>query len=184
MRIFKLEHSRLLYGADLAFYGLAVLGLSGFLAARLEPQQRAQGLALVGLGVLMWTMLEYLLHRFLLHRVEPFRRWHLSHHQRPQALICTPTPVSALAFATLVFAPALWLFPRAQALPTCLGILLGAFVYSMVHHAMHHGPARGPWLRQRMRWHALHHRAGELACYGVTTSLWDRLMGTVAQQRI
>ena len=49
-----------------------------------------------------------------------------------------------------------------------------------VPHALHHWHARGRWLKERKRWHALHHRRGEWpACYGVTTSFWDRLFGSV-----
>ncbi|GAB1426064.1 hypothetical protein MASR2M16_32980 [Thauera terpenica] len=37
---------------------------------------------LMGLaGLVGWTLIEYLLHRFMLHRVEPFRAWHVEHHR-------------------------------------------------------------------------------------------------------
>ena len=81
--------------------------------------------------------------------------------------------------ATLVFLPALLMSNLWIASAFTLGVLAGYLAYSITHHATHHWRARSPWLLQRKRWHALHHRhADEPACYGVTTDLWDRVFGS------
>jgi cyclopropane-fatty-acyl-phospholipid synthase len=43
----------------------------------------SSGPGLMAAGLCSWTLLEYLLHRLMLHRVEPFRGWHLQHHLHP-----------------------------------------------------------------------------------------------------
>ncbi|NMM80182.1 hypothetical protein B2J86_04415 [Acidovorax sp. SRB_14] len=179
MRLFALEHSKAAYLADFALYGAAVLALAvalGFFG----PEGRGAELAataLLGLGA--WTLVEYGLHRFVLHGLQPFRRWHALHHAHPAALICTPTLLSAALIALLVFLPALLLSDLWRACALTLGLLAGYLTYAVVHHALHHGMAPGRWLQRRRHWHALHHRAGDPGdCYGVTTALWDRVFGT------
>ncbi len=56
-----------------------------------------------------WIAVEYALHRFVLHGLRPFSKWHAEHHRSPAALICTPTWVSALLIAVFVVLPTLWL---------------------------------------------------------------------------
>jgi hypothetical protein len=62
--------------------------------------------ALALLGLVAWTLLEYALHRFVLHGLQPFRTWHAEHHRRPRALIGTPTILSATLIAALGGHPA------------------------------------------------------------------------------
>ena len=80
----------LAYPASLAApcAGLVVLAMSW-------PAQSAAGEALVfvlvGLaGVVLWTLTEYVLHRWMLHGVEPFRSWHRVHHHNAALPIRVP----------------------------------------------------------------------------------------------
>ena len=179
MGLFALEHSPAAYRADFALYGTAVAVLVAFIAASaplsLLPQMA--GLALAGLAG--WTAIEYALHRFVLHGLRPFSRWHAEHHQRPTALVCTPTIFSALLFLTLVFIPALVLTGLLRACALTLGVLAGYLAYAITHHATHHWHAGGAWLKGRKRWHALHHYVGEPGCYGVTSGFWDHVFGSM-----
>ena len=183
MGLFSLEASRAAYRADFWVYGSAVPLLALLLSTVAPHAQRPALAAAAVAGLALWTLVEYLLHRFVLHRVEPFRRWHGEHHARPTALIGTPTPISAALFATLVFAP-LWGVAGAwQAAALTLGMLTGYLAYVLTHVATHHAAppmlATNGWLRRRRRWHALHHRRrGTPGCYGVTSGLWDHLLGS------
>lgn len=177
--LFSLEHGRAAYRADFVGYGLAVLLLAAYLGVDGSAGQRLAMLACVAAGLAGWTLIEYLLHRFVLHGPEPFRRWHAEHHARPTALICTPTPYSAALLFVLVYLPARLLLGPWLGGALTLGVLAGYLSYTVAHHATHHWRGRGRWLLQRKRWHALHHRPGaHPGHYGVTTGFWDRAFGS------
>lgn len=183
MRFLSFEHGRAAYRADFLLYGLAVASLSVLLLAA-GPRGHAAALAVSLLaGVLGWSLVEYLLHRFVLHGLEPFRRWHAQHHERPTALICTPTVLSGSLIVLFVFLPAALLADRWLACALTLGLLIGYLAYAVTHHALHHWHGDSAWLRRRKRWHARHHqRAGAGACYGVTGEFWDRVFGTASRR--
>ncbi len=182
MGLFSLEHSKLAYSADFAVYGAAVVALTVFLLIFIQRNQRLETLAFVLMGLAGWTVAEYAMHRFVLHGVQPFRRWHAEHHERPTALIYTPTILSAALIVTLVFLPALVVGGLWRASAFTLGVLIGYLAYSITHHATHHWHGDNAWLRQRKFWHARHHHSVESpGCYGVTTAFWDHVFGTTRQ---
>ncbi|WP_018607440.1 sterol desaturase family protein [Uliginosibacterium gangwonense] len=184
MRLFSLEHSRFAYGIDFMAYGVAVVGLTSLLVVLSPPTQRLALIALVLVGLLSWSLIEYLLHRFVLHGMQPFRRWHAAHHQRPKALIYTPTIMSAAMIFFLVFMPTFGVMGLWSASSFFLGVLVGYFAYSVTHHAIHHWQFNSLWLKQRKHWHALHHRRlDKPGYYGVTNSFWDRVFGSGESER-
>ena len=179
MSLFSLEHGKLAYWSDFAFYGVVVSLLSGWIILALPRGHVVASAALVLLGLASWSLLEYLIHRFLLHGVAPFSGWHERHHQRPTALVSAPTVLSATLLAALVFLPALALGGLQASSAFFLGVLSGYLAYALVHHATHHWRAGSAWARRRKRWHALHHRhAADGCCYGVTSGLWDHVFAT------
>ncbi len=183
MGLLTFEHSKATYGADFGLYGLAVAALAAWIVAHATAAQALPLAALVGLGLAGWTLLEYLLHRFVLHGLPPFRRWHAEHHARPSALICSPTLLSGTLVLLLVFVPAALLGNWLQACALTLGLLAGYLGYAVTHHALHHWPGDSRWLRRRKRWHGLHHHHRQPGRYGVTTSFWDRVFSTGASSR-
>jgi cyclopropane-fatty-acyl-phospholipid synthase len=177
--LFTLEHSKLAYLADFAFYGAAPVALAIFLTVAGPPMQRLETIALALIGLASWTLIEYALHRFVLHGLQPFRAWHEAHHRHPAARICTPTPVSATLITVLVFIPALILGGLWRGCALTLGVLTGYFAYSVMHHATHHWHAGNAWFKRRQRWHALHHRPSrQPGHYGVTSAFWDHVFGS------
>lgn len=186
------EHGAGAYRADFCFYGAALLGLGVALVWTGPPDLRLLGWVVAGAWT--WTLLEYLLHRFVLHGLAPFKQWHVEHHRRPTALIAAPTVLSAAVF-TVVLLPAAWLFgPRPAA---ALGVgLLGAYlVYGLIHHAIHRPMTAyathfgGRWLLKRRLWHGQHHRRMHMTpgnpqssvtegYYGVSSAWWDRVFRT------
>lgn len=184
MGILSLEHSRLAYRADFVLYGAAVALLAMALLLGTPDTQGIAVATLTLLGLCSWTAIEYAFHRFILHGLRPFSRWHAVHHARPMALICTPTILSARLIAALVFLPALLLGTTWRASGMTLGLLTGYLFYGITHHATHHWRASHPWLKQRKRWHALHHHSGDgPGYYGVTSSFWDYVFGSAGRTR-
>jgi sterol desaturase/sphingolipid hydroxylase (fatty acid hydroxylase superfamily) len=179
MGLLSLEHGKLAYRADFVIYGaaMAVMALALLVAG---PRGHGLGLAACAVaGFFAWSAIEYLLHRFVLHGVQPFRRWHALHHERPTALIGTPTIATALLFATFAFLPALLLGGLWNACALTLGLLAGYQAYCLAHHAAHHWRADFAWMRLMKRRHASHHHAAQACCFGVGSSFWDRVFGTL-----
>lgn len=130
----------------------------------------------VVVGFVLWTLAEYLIHRFAFHG--PLRALHDVHHRRPSAYIGVASWGTAAAFTSAWGALALAAeLPTANAITA--GILLGYLAYIVVHDRMHHGDRTqfGPWMRSRFARHAAHHRGGH-ANFGVTTALWDHVYHT------
>lgn len=181
MGLLTLQQSKLAYQLDFALYGTGIAALGATLLIA-SPREHWLANAICALAALMsWSAIEYALHRFVLHGLQPFRRWHEAHHQHPSRLICSPTVFSASLIFGLVFLPALALGGAWRASAVTFGILVGYFFYSVTHHATHHWRAknRDAWLGQRKRWHAVHHHdAAQPRCFGVTSGLWDRLLGS------
>ena len=84
----------------------AALLLPGLLIHDTPTSLRGE-LALAGLaGLVMWRLIEYAMHRFEFHGVQPFQSLHAEHHRWPLALIATPTHVSVTLIVVLVWLPA------------------------------------------------------------------------------
>ncbi len=182
MSIFSIEHSATSYRADFLFYLCAVSLLAGFLIWSAPLGHVPLLVALTLGGLVLWSALEYGLHRFVLHGMEPFASWHREHHKRPAALVGAPTVLSASLLVGAVLLPAWWLMGNLNASALSLGVLTGYLGYTLAHHAVHHGfTQRAPrlrWLRHQTLWHARHHHLAQPCCFGVTTRVWDRLLGT------
>ena len=56
------------------------------------------------------------------------------------------------------------------------GFLLGYLVYDMMHYAMHHHNFKNPILKRIKQHHMLHHYQDPTKGYGVSSSLWDKIL--------
>lgn len=178
MPAFAIEHSCARYRADFIAYAVAVATLAAWLSLRAPTGMvwPLLGFALTGLA--SWSGLEYGLHRFVLHGLQPFARWHEEHHRRPAALIGTPTLVSALLFGLLVALPGVLLLGPWRGGALTMGVLAGYLVYATTHHALHHWKLTNPWWQARKFAHARHHHLLQPCCFGVTSGFWDTVLRT------
>jgi cyclopropane-fatty-acyl-phospholipid synthase len=147
---------------DESLHGLA--GLGALLAA---------GLA----GWLAWSLLEYVIHGFLAHRLRTFvSPLHWGHHRTPAAVF-----TSALAWVPLavaIFAAAIALAGVVRGGAFGVGLLAGFLRYEVVHWRIHFRAPRGA-RQERLRAHHLaHHFVNPKAYFGVTTPFWDRVFGS------
>lgn len=178
-----LHRQRVAFYADFVLCPLVIGGLLTQAWLRIPVHEVLDfGAALLG-GVAAWTLAEYLLHRFVLHGVPPFRRVHAMHHAVPRALIgasawLSPGLLLALFMAIYRFGdPTL-------ACGATLGATLGYFVYVSIHYAAHRLPrVQWGWLCRRRRAHAFHHGSLTDCNFGVSTGFWDVLLGTAASGR-
>lgn len=137
------------------------------------------------LGLVLWTLVEYAMHRYLFH-YEPTSRWgkrlhffvHGAHHDYPHdASRLVAPPAFSLPVAAVFYGLFLGLFGRlAPAL--FAGFIFGYLCYDMIHYATHHFPMKrgvGLWLRQ---YHMRHHFKDDHHGYGVSSPLWDYVFRT------
>jgi cyclopropane-fatty-acyl-phospholipid synthase len=177
LKILTIEHTPFAYFADLGFYLLLVLVLPWLLMTYAPPQARL-AVALAALfGMALWTLIEYAMHRYVFHGLEPFQSLHAAHHHRPQALIATPTWGSLALIAALVWLPATLLGGFWPGSGATLGVTAGYLAYGMIHHAVHHWATSNLWMRQLKHRHAVHHHNPRLY-YGVTMLWWDHAFGS------
>jgi sterol desaturase/sphingolipid hydroxylase (fatty acid hydroxylase superfamily) len=136
---------------------------------------------------LIWSLLEYLLHRRFFHWIPHYRKLkkmvqslHFNHHgdpRNPDKILVRPLyslPVSALFLGG--FYAVTGSFFAASALLT--GVWLGFLYYELVHYRLHLSKAGGGLLKYQRQGHFYHHFVDPKNCFGVTSSLWDRVFGT------
>ena len=173
--------SRFLYFGDFIACPLAVIGL--FIVVLLRGNLTAIGLWLLAfvVGGLAWTLVEYIVHRWIYHSIAFFDKMHDAHHQEPNSLIGAPSFVS-IAFIFAVFYMPLYFANSVIAGGFTSGILLGYVAYQLVHHASHHWTLKPGSLlyRARLR-HMGHHYRDVEGNYGVVTSFWDRVFATTIE---
>ncbi len=157
---------------------------------RIEPGNRPWALVwLIPLGLVMWTLLEYGLHRFIFHiqmelqnpkLKEMVNASHLSHHAAPRdptKLLVRPWYgffISGLLFA-LLYAVSGCLFSTAGVLT---GIWAGFLYYEAVHYRVHLTHSASGLIAWQRRRHFYHHFTNKDRCFGVTSPLWDHVFRT------
>lgn len=137
-------------------------------------------------GMLFWSLFEYFAHRFLFHWVPKTPRsvkfvytLHGNHHHYPrdrQRLFMPPLP-SLLIASVLFFLMQLVMgryvymfFP---------GFVLGYLLYGSMHYAIHAWNPPFKWMKPLWRNHHLHHYKSEHQGFGVSSTLWDHVFGTM-----
>ena len=126
-------------------------------------------------GVAGWTFLEYAIHGWLSHRFHTFATpLHDVHHRDPHAVFTVGAwlPVGLSVLIGLAF------FGSSPAMVFFLGLVAGFAAYEAIHYRIHFRlPSSAIEARLRAR-HLAHHVAAPDAIFGVSTSFWDRVLGT------
>lgn len=133
-------------------------------------------------GVISWTFMEYMLHRFLGHEHKGknfFKAEHSVHHS--VANYFAPTYKKLIA-AVLVSALMLFLLNFLMSLLHAAAFVVGfAGMYSLyeITHYRYHAakPIIKPYIILRKH-HFYHHFHNPKVNHGVTTRFWDRVFGT------
>jgi sterol desaturase/sphingolipid hydroxylase (fatty acid hydroxylase superfamily) len=142
---------------------------------------------LVLAGLLMWTLTEYVLHRFVFHWTDDTafgRRVHFLlhgvHHDFPndKDRLVMPLPFS-MPFGVLFFGAFYLLFGMRVAEPLFVGLVMGYLVYDGTHYAVHHFKQTNPVGRFIKRHHMLHHHMDHDGGFGVSSPLWDLVFRTM-----
>jgi sterol desaturase/sphingolipid hydroxylase (fatty acid hydroxylase superfamily) len=143
------------------------------------------------LGMFLWTLFEYLMHRFVFHFISENKTAtrivyiiHGNHHEFPrdrERLFMPPLP--SLILATVIFSAMFfvgWFFNvQYYAFPFFAGFVFGYLLYGSMHYAIHAWKPPFRWMKPLWRNHHLHHYRDEEHGFGVSTTLWDRVFGTM-----
>ena len=130
----------------------------------------------------MWTITEYLLHRFIFH-YQPTSKlglrihfiFHGVHHDYPKdAKRLVMPPSAGIPLAILFYFLFSLFFKNTGYLYTFFsGFLAGYLCYDMVHYAIHHYNFKSSIMKRVKQHHMLHHYSDATKGYGVSSSLWD-----------
>ena len=173
---FLIKIMRMGYWADFYIYPAVSLGL--LLTALFYF--RMPVLPLVGLfvlGVFLWGLAEYILHRFAFHHAPLFKQGHGEHHKHPKWQIGTPFFVTLAAYFLIAWGLA-QLFGYAHTCITLSGFILGYYGYLIVHHKVHSKRAKpGSFFHRYQKFHDIHHMKEEVN-FGVSWLMWDKIFRT------
>jgi len=137
-------------------------------------------------GMLFWTLFEYVMHRYIFHWVADSERakkivyvMHGNHHHFPrdrERLFMPPVP--SIILASIIFL-SLYLVMAENVFVFFAGFLLGYLMYGSMHFAIHAWNPPFKWMKPLWRNHHLHHYKDEHKGFGVSTTIWDRVFGTM-----
>jgi 4-hydroxysphinganine ceramide fatty acyl 2-hydroxylase len=188
VRMFKSDFMESLSHVHPATPLVLYLPVVGYMLYLAFWQSQLSILAVVGLfllGALIWTFVEYIIHRYVFHYEPKTVRGkqlhyiiHGVHHDYPndaRRLVMPPSisiPLAILFWA--LFAITLGRFAPAVS----AGFGFGYVCYDSIHYAIHHfemkrGVSR--WLKQ---YHLQHHYKDDHVGYGISSPLWDYIFRT------
>lgn len=146
-------------------------------------------LSIIGLvifGLFIWTITEYLLHRFVFHwelKSELGARIHFIfhgvHHDYPSdsRRLVMPPSVS-IPLATLFYFLFSFLIGNIFVLPFFAGFLTGYLFYDITHYAVHHFNIHSKFWLAIKNHHIKHHYQNPDKGYGVSSPIWDYVFRT------
>jgi len=135
-------------------------------------------------GIVIWSLSEYAIHRYLFHFVPRSRVGvamaylsHGVHHAYPRdphrlvLPLVVSAPIGALLFALAIAV-------GARAFPLLAGFALGYLAYDLIHYRIHAYESDGGVFRWLRRYHFQHHFSTPDRQFGVSTPFWDYVFRT------
>lgn len=143
-------------------------------------------------GVLHWTLMEYVIHRFAFHydAKTPFGKrfiWlsHGVHHDWPNdKLRLVFPPAISVPLALIFWGLYTWWFGDVIRYGMFAGLTAGYLAYDMIHYFVHHYASKNPVFKWLRAYHLAHHFRHEPLRYGVSVPLWDYVFGTAPKSKV
>lgn len=145
-----------------------------------------QGIGIFFLGMFAWTWFEYFMHKRIFHMAPTNKlkeriqyTFHGVHHEYPRdkTRLAMP-PVAAMIILTVLF----FLFKLIMGIYVFTflpGFVIGYALYLLVHYSIH--AFKPPKNALNVLWinHSIHHYKDDTVAYGVSSPLWDMIIGTM-----
>ncbi len=139
------------------------------------------------IGLLVWTFTEYILHRYMFHfpAKGPLGKrfvflFHGLHHDDPNdptRLVMPPVP--AIIIMALLYGLFSLMVPARYLEVFMSSFVIGYLCYDYIHYATHHFKMTSRVGKYLKKFHLQHHFRHEKAKYGVSSPLWDIILGTM-----
>ncbi|WP_143962452.1 sterol desaturase family protein [Litoribacter populi] len=169
------------------FLGIGTLSLYFAITITEIPYSVGLGVSLIGL--LAFTLVEYVMHRYFFH-MEPDSKLkdklqysvHGVHHDYPKDKDRLAMPPFISAFYAFVFYVVFTLLMNDYALYFLPGFLVGYSLYLGVHYTVHAYQPPKNFLKILWVNHAIHHYKDPDVAFGVSSPLWDYILGTMPKR--
>ncbi len=141
------------------------------------------------LGLLSFTLAEYLIHRYLYHLPGVYKEGkvayalHGIHHKFPKdkKLLVMP-PVLSVTLSSMILGLIYWIFGKIGFAITA-GFLFGYAAYLSVHYLVHAFKPPKNIFRELWINHSIHHYQDDNTAFGVSSPLWDYVFGTMPDKK-
>ena len=169
------------------FFGAGIV-LSGY--AYMELHLSALKIAsFFMIGLLTFTLVEYLMHRFLYHLPGVYEEGkvayalHGIHHKHPRdkKLLVMP-PVLSVALASILLGLFYLIFGN-NGFGFTGGFLFGYAAYLCVHYVVHAFKPPKNFFKELWINHSIHHYQDDDKAFGVSSPLWDYVFGTMPDKK-
>ncbi|KTD12090.1 Fatty acid hydroxylase superfamily protein [Legionella gratiana] len=143
-------------------------------------------LILIFSGILLWTFIEYTMHRFIFH-LPINTKWankisyiiHGIHHKDPHdPLRLVAPPLMSLPIGLIFLYIYSKVFTSNNLFSFLFGFTLSYLCYDYLHWALHHSKSKNKLIYYLRRNHAIHHHRTPPRRFGVTSPLWDFIFNT------
>jgi len=189
IRMFKndfLENlSKVHYLVPLIVYVPVIIFL-GWLSFTSEHMDFVHFIEWFAIGLFIWTITEYIMHRWVFHYYPSSKIgqrihfiFHGVHHDYPNDAKRLVMPLSAsIPMATALYFIFLYILPLGTIFAFYCGFLIGYLLYDELHYALHHANFKSPFWKRLKQHHMLHHYSDPTKGYGVSSALWDKILGS------
>jgi len=136
-------------------------------------------------GLLVFTLVEYLMHRFLYHLPGVYEEGKIAyalhgiHHKFPRdkKLLVMP-PILSITLASIVLGINYLIFSK-NGFAFTGGFLFGYAAYLSVHYIVHAFKPPKNFFKELWVNHSIHHYQNDDKAFGVSSPLWDYVFGTM-----
>ena len=168
------------------FIFLPAIGYFMYLSFTSPHVTLLSGIGFFVLGLFVWTLTEYIMHRFVFHFVPKSKLglrlhfiFHGVHHDYPRDRLRLVLPPAMSVPLAIVFY-FIWksILPLNGFFPFFAAFIMGYLIYDMIHYAIHHVPLKGKIWNLLKTHHIKHHYVHPSKGYGVSSPIWDNIART------
>ena len=165
---------------------LPVIGYNLFLSIYTYSLPAIDIFSYIIIGIAVWTFAEYMLHRFVFHfkAKSNFGKklhfiFHGVHHDYPSdsRRLVMPPSVS-IPLAVLFYYLFKLIIGGIFVAPFFIGFIIGYLFYDLTHYAIHHFNMHNKFWLAIKNHHMKHHYMDETKGFGVSSPVWDKVIGT------